>query len=149
METSLKHGFAPICLAAQKIGVAHNFFFLGGRGLCLPPPLPQSQYTYGNHALEHNDVDTSIPVCTCTIMTWFLLTCDQAVLLSFLFRRPEWKGAWYIYFTRHLPVALNLYFCLIHGNTKEPLEPCTDWLLHIPLFCNFSLGDLSLYWNLL
>ena len=27
-------------------------------------PLPQSQHTYGNHALEHNDANTSMPVCT-------------------------------------------------------------------------------------
>ena len=47
----------------------------GGLGGAPPPPprpatpLPQSQHTYGNHALEHNDANTSMPVCTCTMMT--------------------------------------------------------------------------------
>ena len=41
----------------------------GGKGTLPPIPLPQSQHTYGNHALEHNDANTSMPVCTCTMMT--------------------------------------------------------------------------------
>lgn len=55
-------------LLPKKSELPPFFFGRGGEGALPPTPLPQSQHTYGNHALEHNDANTSMPVCTCTMM---------------------------------------------------------------------------------
>ena len=53
------------------------------------------------------------------------VTCDQAVLLPFCLgdegkRMPDALS--------HLPAVQNLDFCLIGRETKDPLEPCNNWL---------------------
>ena len=56
METSLKNGFALLLLPKKSESPK-----IWGGGLC-PPISPPNQYAYGNHALEHNDANTSMLV---------------------------------------------------------------------------------------
>ena len=57
--------------------------------------------------------------------------------LPFLFGRRGGKDAWYLYFTRRLPVLQHLDFCLIGHKTKDPSEPCTDWSSNISDFRSY------------
>ena len=160
METSFnKTWLCPSLSCCPKNLSCPKFFFFGGGGGegALPATsLPQSQYTYGNHALEHNDANTSMPVCTCTIMTWFLLMVQSGCpSFHFVLKARGEKDAWYIYFTPHLPIALNLSFCLICGNTKEPnrslaLIGCyVSPYFAILVYCRWHSAFALFYWNLL
>ena len=68
------------------------------------------------------------------------LTCDQAVLLPFLFGRRGEGNAGFIYFTRRLPVVQNLDFCLIGRKTKDPSEPYTHRSRNISDIRSYQIG---------
>ena len=55
-----------------------------------------------------------------------ILTCDQAFLVSFSFRRLREEDAWY--FTHCLSVVQNLDFCLIGWKRKDASKAHADWL---------------------
>ena len=60
--------------------------FSGGGGGALPaPPRPQSPHPNGNHALEHNDANTSMPVCTIMYYDDLILANLWSGCPSFLF----------------------------------------------------------------
>ena len=82
-----------------------------------------------------------------------LILANGAIRLSFFpfcFEGQRGKGylIHLIYtLSTHSPNSMLLSDLWKHKRAQP--EPCTDWLLRIPLFCNFSLGELSLYFILL
>ena len=73
------------------------------------------------------------------------LTCDQAVILPFLFGRRGEGDAGFIYFTRCLPVVQNLDFCLIGRKTKDPSERYAHRSGNISDFRSYYVGFVTLW----
>ena len=121
---------------------------LGGGGCASHPRPPKpvhlwescirAQYIHASLYMYYND----------------LILANGAIRLSFFlfcFEGQRGKGCLiHLLYTSstHSPNSMLLSDLWKHKRAqKEP--PCTDWLLRIPLFCNFSLGELSLYFILL